>query len=289
MSTASLARTRAAVEAALTAGPRPSSPPRVVKVGVDLGTAYTVIVVLDEHDAPLAVAYERADVVRDGVVVDFVGATDVVRRLKADVEERPGVRLGAAHGAYPPGVALSEVRAVQHVIEAAEMDCSGLVDEPTAANAVLGLRDGAVVDVGGGSTGIAVVADGRVVHTADEATGGTHLSLVIAGALGVSLEEAEALKTDAAEQARLLPLVRPVMEKVAGIVVRHTRGWPVPTVALVGGSVAFPGFADAVAEASGLDAAVPVSPLFVTPLGIALHAPAHEPAPVLTHPRGMPR
>jgi len=181
------------------------------------------------------------------------------------------------------------VRAVQHVIEAAEMDCSGLVDEPTAANAVLGLRDGAVVDVGGGSTGIAVVADGKVVHTADEATGGTHLSLVIAGALGIPLEEAEALKTDPAEQARLLPLVRPVMEKVAGIVVRHTRGWPMPTVALVGGSVAFPGFADAVAEASGLDAAVPVSPLFVTPLGIALHAPAHEPAPVLTHPRGMPR
>ena len=160
MSTASLARTMAAVEAALSAGPRPSSPPRVVKVGVDLGTAYTVLVVLDEHDAPLAVAYERADVVRDGVVVDFVGAVDVVRRLKADVEERLGVRLGAAHGAYPPGVALSEVRAVQHVIEAAEMDCSGLVDEPTAANAVLGLRDGAVVDVGGGSTGIAVVADG---------------------------------------------------------------------------------------------------------------------------------
>ena len=28
------------------------------------------------------------------------------------------------------------------------------------------------------------------------------------------------------------------------IVVRHTRGWPVPTVALVGGSVAFPGFAE---------------------------------------------
>lgn len=288
MSTGSLARTMAAVEAALSPGPRPS-PPRVVKVGVDLGTAYTVIVVLDEHDAPLAVAYEQADVVRDGVVVDFLGAVDVVRRLKAEIEERLGLRLGAAQGAYPPGVALGEVRAVQHVIETAELGCSGLVDEPTAANAVLGLRDGAVVDVGGGSTGIAVVADGRVVHTADEATGGIHLSLVIAGALGVSLEQAEALKTDPAEQASLLPLVRPVMEKVAGIVVRHTRGWPVPTVALVGGSVAFPGFAEAVAEASGLDAVVPVSPLFVTPLGIALHAPAHEPAPQLTHPRGMPR
>ena len=94
MSTASLARTMAAVEAAVSTGPRPSSPARVVKVGVDLGTAYTVLVVLDERDAPLAVAYERADVVRDGVVVDFVGATDVVRRLKADVEERLGVRPG---------------------------------------------------------------------------------------------------------------------------------------------------------------------------------------------------
>lgn len=289
MNTSSLARTMAAVETVAAAGSRPSSLPQVVKAGVDLGTAYTVLVVLDEHDAPLAVAHERADVVRDGVVVDFAGATEVVRRLKADVEERLGLRLGAAHGAYPPGVAPSEVRAVRHVIEAADMECSGLVDEPTAANAVLGLRDGAVVDVGGGSTGIAVVADGQVVHTADEATGGLHLSLVIAGALGISLEEAEALKTDPTEQARLLPLVRPVMEKVADIVVRHTRGWPVPTIALVGGTVAFPGFADAVADASGLAAVVPVSPLFVTPLGIARHASAHEPAPLLTHPRGMSR
>jgi ethanolamine utilization protein EutJ len=268
----------AAVDAALVDG-APALRSRRLKVGVDLGTAYTVLVVLDEHDEPLAAAYERADVVRDGVVVDFLGAADVVRRLRADVESRLGVRLTTAQGAYPPGVARSEVRAVQHVIEAADLDCSGLVDEPTAANAVLGLRDGAVVDVGGGSTGIAVVSGGRVVHTADEPTGGTHLSLVIAGALGVSFEEAEALKTDPAEQQRLLPLVRPVMEKVATIVGRHTRGRDVPTVCLVGGSVAFPGFADVVEEASGLRTVVPVSPLFVTPLGIARHGAAHAPVP----------
>jgi ethanolamine utilization protein EutJ len=268
----------AAVEAALVAEETLARPQRI-KVGVDLGTAYTVLVVLGEHDEPLAAAYERADVVRDGVVVDFLGAADVVRRLRSDVESRLGVRLQVAQGAYPPGVALSEVRAVQHVIEAADLDCSGLVDEPTAANAVLGLRDGAVVDVGGGSTGIAVLSGGRVVHTADEPTGGTHLSLVIAGALGVSFEEAERLKTDPAEQRRLLPLVRPVMEKVATIVARHTRGRDVPTVCLVGGSVAFPGFAEVVEEASGLAAVVPVSPLFVTPLGIARHAAAHPATP----------
>ncbi len=288
MSSVSLARTMAAVDAALTSGP-PSTRPESVRVGVDLGTAYTVVTVLDEHDRPLAAAYERADVVRDGVVTDFIGAVDVVRRLKADVEARLGLRLGVAHGAYPPGVPLAEVRAVQHVIEAADMECSGLVDEPTAANAVLAVRDGVVVDVGGGTTGVAVVRDGIVVHTADEATGGTHLSLVIAGALGISFEAADAMKVDPAEQGRLLPVVRPVMEKVASIVTRNTQGWQVPVVYLVGGTVAFPGFAEVVAEHSGFETVVPVSPLFVTPLGIALSAPAQEPAHGLIHSREMSR
>jgi ethanolamine utilization protein EutJ len=197
--------------------------------------------------------------------------------------------IEAAHGAYPPGVPLSEVRAVQHVIEAADLACSGLVDEPTAANAVLGLRDGVVVDVGGGTTGVAVVRDGQVVHTADEATGGTHLSLVVAGALGIGFDEAEALKQDPAQQRRLFPLVRPVMEKVATIVARNTAGWPVPVVCLVGGSVAFPGFADVVSQVAGVEAVVPVSPLFVTPLGIALNAPARQTTPAAGYARGFYR
>ena len=277
MTGTALESTMAALEAALVSEPL-TEPPEQIKAGVDLGTAYTVLVVLDRNDRPLAAAYEYADVVRDGVVIDFVGATDVVRRLKHDVESRIGASIAAAHGAYPPGVALSNVRAVRHVIEAAGMECSGLVDEPTAANAVLRLRDGVVVDVGGGTTGVAVVQGGEVVHTADEPTGGTHLTLVIAGALGISFEEAEELKKDPTQQPRLFPLVRPVMEKVATIVTTSTRGWPVPKVYLVGGTASFPGFADVVSQASGLDAIVPVAPLFVTPLGIARSAPAREPA-----------
>ena len=288
MNRSSLAETMARLEAACASGP-PAEPPQALKAGVDLGTAYTVLVALDERDQPLAVAYESADVVRDGVVTDFIGAIDVVRRLKRDVESRLGLSVTAAHGAYPPGVPLSEVRAVQHVIEAADMECSGLVDEPTAANAVLGLRDGVVVDVGGGTTGVAVVQDGQVVHTADEATGGTHLSLVIAGALGIPFDEAEVLKQDPDEQSRLFPLVRPVMEKVATIVARNVRGWPAPRVFMVGGTVAFPGFAKVVSEVSGLDAVVPVSPLFVTPLGIALSAPVRESAFGAIHSRELAR
>lgn len=275
MSRPTLRDTMAALDAAMLSTPLETAP-TVLKGGVDLGTAYVVLVALDAHDRPLAAAYEAADVVRDGVVTDFVGAVDVLRRLRLRVESRLGVAVPGAHGAFPPGVAMGSVQAVQHVIESVGMECTGLVDEPSAANAVLRLRDGVVVDIGGGTTGVAVVQDGKVVHTADEPTGGTHLTLVIAGALGVTLEEAERLKKDPSEQSRLFPLVRPVMEKVASIVSANTRGWPTPRVYLVGGTAAFPGFADVVSQAAGLDAVVPVAPLFVTPLGIACSAPALE-------------
>lgn len=45
-----------------------------------------------------------------------------------------------------------------------------IVDEPTAAAAVLKITDGAVVDVGGGTTGISILKDGKVIYTDDEAT-----------------------------------------------------------------------------------------------------------------------
>ena len=275
MSQRTLLDTMAALDAAML-GSSLGEAPTTIKAGVDLGTAYVVLVALDADDWPLAAAFEAADVVRDGVVTDFMGAVDVLRRLKQQVEGRLGTAIPGAHGAFPPGVGLGSVRAVQHVIDSVGMECTGLVDEPSAANAVLQLRDGVVVDIGGGTTGVAVVQDGKVVHTADEATGGTHLTLVIAGALGVSFEEAERLKKDPAEQPRLFPLVRPVMEKVASIISANTRGWPTPQVYLVGGTAAFPGFAGVVSQASGLDAIVPVAPLFVTPLGIARSAPALE-------------
>lgn len=131
--------------------------------------------------------------------------------------------------------------------------------------------------------------DGEVVHTADEPTGGTHLTLVIAGALGISFDEAEELKKDPTQQPRLFPLVRPVMEKVATIVATSTRGWQVPKVYLVGGTVSFHGLADVVSQASGLDGVVPVAPLFATPRGIARSAPAREPAHGSTYPGTVPR
>lgn len=242
-----------------------------IHAGVDLGTAYTVLIVLDEQRQPIAGEYQFAEVTRDGLVVDFVGAVALVKEMKARVEERLGFPLESAASGYPPGVPQAEVRATANVLRAAGLECTGLVDEPTAANNVLQVRDGAIVDVGGGTTGIAVFKGGKVVYTADEPTGGTHFSLVIAGALNISLEKAEELKKTPAEQGRLFPLVRPVMEKVGNIVQRHIAGRSVKTIYLVGGTCAYPGMEQVITEYTGIRAFVPGNPLFVTPLGIAMH------------------
>ena len=252
--------------------PRPGTPDASdrLRVGVDLGTAYTVLVVLDEQGSVIAGEYAFAQIVRDGLVVDYIGAVDLLREMKQHVEARIGRELTHAASGFPPGVPRAEVRATANVVEAAGMRCETLIDEPSAANHVLGLRDGVIVDVGGGTTGIAVLQDGRVIYTADEATGGTHFSLVIAGALGIPLEEAEALKKDPARQQHLFPIVRPVMEKVGTIVKRHLSGMAVDSITLVGGTTLFPGMAGVVGEVTGIPTRMPERPLFVTPLGIAL-------------------
>jgi ethanolamine utilization protein EutJ len=242
-------------------------------VGADLGTAYLVLAVLDRYKQPLAGEYQFAQVVRDGLVVDYVGAIDLLVGMKERVEQRLGVKLDHAASGYPPGVHQVEVRSMANVVEAAGIRCTTMVDEPTAANALLELRNGAIVDVGGGTTGIAILQDGEVVYTADEPTGGTHFSLVIAGAHDISFEAAEEMKVNPAEQGRLFTIVRPVMEKVADIVARHIADSriPVEELTFVGGTSAFPGIAAVIEEYTGLPTYVPERPVFVTPLGIAMH------------------
>lgn len=242
-----------------------------VHVGVDLGTAYTVLVVLDENYKPIAGEYQFAQVTRDGLVVDFVGAVDLLRKMKDRVEKKLGFMLTSAATAYPPGVPMGEVRATANVLFGAGLDCTGTLDEPTAANNVLQIQDGAIIDVGGGTTGIAIFENGKVVYTADEATGGTHFSLVIAGSTGSTFEEAEALKKNPNEQTRLFPVIRPVMEKVASIVNRHIEGFRVDKLYLVGGTCAYPGMDKVIEEMTGIETILPGNPLFVTPLGIAMH------------------
>jgi len=254
----------------LTAAPLTEVPQGKLRVGVDLGTAYLVIVVLDAFNKPLVGEWQFAQVVRDGLIVDYIGATDLLKDMKRNVERRLGRALNYAVSGYPPGVASVEVRATANVVQAAGLDCPSLIDEPSAANQVLHVQNGAIVDVGGGTTGIAIIKDGKVVYTADEPTGGTHFSLVIAGSLGISFEEAEALKVRPEEQSRLYPLVMAVMEKVGSIVLRHVEGFSVEQLTLVGGASAFQGMAEVIQNYTGIPTSVPIYPAFVTPLGLAM-------------------
>jgi ethanolamine utilization protein EutJ len=241
-----------------------------LRVGVDLGTAYTVMAVLDEKGVPLVGEYQFAQVVRDGLVVDFMGAVKILEEMKLRIEAKLGRNLTHAASGFPPGIPGAEVRATANVVEAAGMQCSNLIDEPSAANNVLKLNDGAIVDIGGGTTGIAILADGEVVYRADEPTGGTHISLVIAGASDLTFEEAEALKKDPSQQSRLFPIVRPVMEKMGTIIERHIRDKKVQSIILVGGTPLFPRIDEVIQEITGIPTRVPAHPLFVTPVGIAL-------------------
>lgn len=249
----------------------PGSAPEPWSVGVDLGTCYTVLFVLDALGNPLAGSYKYSNVVRDGLVVDFFGAVDLLNSLKTSVEEVLGCRLSAGATAFPPGVPRPEVRATEHVLESAGIECVGTIDEPSAANMVLNIQNGAIVDVGGGTTGIAVVQNGKVIYTADEPTGGHHFTLTIAGSLHLEYDEAERLKINPEEQERLFPIVRPVMEKVANITLTHIDGLNVKSLYLVGGSCNFPHMAEVVTQYTGIPSDIPMNPLFVTPLGIALY------------------
>ncbi|MCJ7625374.1 MAG: hypothetical protein MUO76_17895, partial [Anaerolineaceae bacterium] len=73
-------------------------------IGVDLGTAYLVLVVLNNKMEPIIGEYRFAQVVRDGLVVDYIGAVDLIRDMKRNIESKLGKPLTHAATGYPPGV-----------------------------------------------------------------------------------------------------------------------------------------------------------------------------------------
>lgn len=242
----------------------------VYYTGVDLGTACVVLAVLDENRRPVAGAYRYVDVVRDGMVVDYIGAIHIVREMKQELEEKLGTELIYAAAAIPPGTDALDSGAVSNVVQAAGFEITNLLDEPTAANEVLKIENGAVVDIGGGTTGISVLKDGKVVYIADEPTGGTHFSLVVSGAYKKSFADAEVYKRDAKNHKELLPVLKPVVEKVAAIISQHIKGYDVNEISLVGGTCCLTGIEEIIQKKTGIYTHKPFNPMFVTPLGIAL-------------------
>jgi len=242
----------------------------VYYTGVDLGTACVVLAVLDENYKPVAGAYRYADVVRDGMVVDYIGAVRIVRELKEELEEKLNTELLYAAAAIPPGTDALDSGAIKNVVQATGLELTCLLDEPTAANALLKIQNGAVVDIGGGTTGISVLKDGKVISVVDEATGGTHFSLVLSGAYNISFKEADQFKRENKNHKEILPMLKPVVEKVSSIINNHIKDYDVEEISLVGGTCCLTGIEKIVEKQTGIYTHKPKNPMFATPLGIAL-------------------
>ena len=219
-----------------------------LKVGVDLGTANTVLAVVDSNNRPIAGASAPSHAIRDGVIVNYYESVQLVTKLKNELEEKLGTELLYGAAAIPPGVSEGSIKSIGYVLEGAGFEVTNIVDEPTAASAVLKITDGAVVDVGGGTTGISILKDGKVIYTDDEATGGSHMTMTVAGHYKIPYEDAEVLKTDPEKEAEIFPAVY-----------------------VVGGSASFKEFTTVFEKKLKLPVYRPVHPLLVTPLGIAYY------------------
>ena len=207
-----------------------------LRVGIDLGTSSIVLSVVNDKGKPIYGAFEYNESIRDGLVVDYVGAVTITRALKAKAEAALGTELVYAAAAVPPGTIGKNKEVV-------------------------------------GTTGISIIKDGRVVYTVDEPTGGTHMNLVISGAYGISIPEAEAYKRNEANKRDVYATIRPVVEKMAAISKRalqeggYEKGTP---IVVVGGASNFEEFTKTFSQYIGLPVDKPLYPEFVTPLGIAM-------------------
>jgi ethanolamine utilization protein EutJ len=240
-----------------------------LRFGVDLGTATIVLTAIDGEGQPVYWDFVRAQVVRDGVVVDFHGAVQAVRELKARAEAALGVPVEDAATAHPPAVPLSDCRACAFVLQQAGIECRNLIDEVTAANAVLGVRDGAVVDVGGGSTGVGVFRDGALASLSDRAGGGHQLDLILAGALRLAIEDAEVRKRE--HGAESMQILRPGIERIATSIAQQCSGEYPGIVHLAGGALQLPGAGDIIAAYLGWTVQAYGHAELITPFGIAVH------------------
>jgi ethanolamine utilization protein EutJ len=244
--------------------------PKEVFLGVDVGTANVVTVAVDENGIPVTGEITPARVTREGIIMDYIGAVGIVREHVDKISARLGIELQYGVSAIPPQTEDGNKKVTKNVLEGASLDVLDIIDESTAAAIALGIDEGIVVDIGGGSTGIAILEDGKVTYTADEPTGGFALDLVIAGNYKISTEEAEERKRDPGNQDVLFHIVKPVFEKLASIANRHSVGTSVKTIYMVGGTSSFKGFDGLMEKETGRAVILPEHALLVTPVGMAL-------------------
>src|SRR3954468_4113413 len=143
-------------------------------------------------------------------------------RDRAEVDGREAIHVlpqnfavdATDHVADPRGLFCTTLNARLHVIDAAaaslrtlesciarcDLEIDDLVSAPLAAGLSSLVREerelgATIIDMGGGTTGMAVYADNQILHTAQLAIGGLHVTKDLAIGLSTTLIHAERLKT----------------------------------------------------------------------------------------------
>jgi len=183
-------------------------------MAIDLGTANTLVyvkgrgIVLDEPSVVaiannkgrkqvLAVGDEAKQMVgrtpgnieairplRDGVIADFEVAEEMIKHFIRKVHNRRGFASPRVIICVPSGSTAVERRAIQESAESAGARRVFLIEEPMAAAIGAGLpvtepTGSMVVDIGGGTTEVAVLSLGGIVYARSIRTGGNKMDEAI--------------------------------------------------------------------------------------------------------------
>ncbi len=207
-------------------------------IAIDLGTANTLVHVAGRGiiiDEPSVVAVRAKDVprhviavgeaaltlkarspdpielirpLRDGVIADFVATEEMLRSFITRAKSKYGFRRPRILICVPAAATPVERRAVYETARAAGARRVYLVEEPVAAAIGAGIeidREEAtmILDIGGGTSDIAVLSNGEIVHTASLKVAGNAFDEAIrryvrrAHQLSVGLVSAERIKIEA--------------------------------------------------------------------------------------------
>ena len=121
---------------------------------------------------------------RDGVIADFEVAEEMIKHFISKVHNRRSFASPQVVIAVPSGSTAVERRAIQESAESAGARRVYLIEEPMAAAIGAGLpvtepTGSMVVDIGGGTTEVAVLSLGGVVHARSVRVGGDKLDEAI--------------------------------------------------------------------------------------------------------------
>ena len=105
------------------------------------------------------------------------------------------------------------------------------------------------------------------MRAGDVPGGGHHLNLILAGALGTSVEEAEQRKCK--DGADLLPILRPGFERIAASIERLSAGYGSLPVHIAGGGLMCSGAGSVMSQYLERAVVEYLHALYITPLGLA--------------------